>query len=225
MEPVDIVLKSLSNDIRQVDILSHNIANANTPGFQSSEVFSLYQQSTGASQLQSVVRANEGNLIHTERPLDVAIVNQGFLLVQDNGEPLLTRYGRMHTDADGMLRHVSGALVMGEAGPIQLPDGNVAISQDGRIMVSGQEVERLVQVEPQNLGTLERTGNGLYRSASLSQPVTPELQQGAVNAAEVAVSRDMVKLIELSRHTESLQRALQAMDQIADAGINELGRR
>ena len=225
MDPIDNILNSLQNNVRQVETLSQNIANANTPGYLGQQVFSVNSGDGVGELITTHNTPSESALKNTGRSLDIALLNQGFLLVEKEGEVLITRNGRLHIDGNGFLNHASGARVLGQNGPIELPNGSVEINKQGIVHVDGEALDTLSTATAADTHSLIAEGYGLYRSAKQLLPIENAIQQGAINDASVQVSTDMVRMIELSRHTQSLQKAVQAIDQIANAGINELGKR
>ena len=225
MEPIDTLLNSIQNNVTQVEVLSHNVANANTPGFQATRVFAHFHMEEQARVQTTLVAQEDSAILQTDRALDVAILNEGYLLVERHGQQLMTRHGRLHIDHLNRLTHSSGALVVGEAGSIHLPQGLVQISQSGKIMVDGEHVDTLLTVSHPDSAPLQPRGLGLFHTSEQLHFIENRITQGAINGARVDVSSDMVQLIELSRHTQSLQKAVHALDQIANAGINELGKK
>ncbi|MFC3121531.1 flagellar basal body rod C-terminal domain-containing protein [Agaribacter flavus] len=224
-EAIDIVLKSIQNNVKQVDLVSHNIANANTPGYMATEVFSEFSID-GQNQVREAVSAKTTSaIINSGRALDVAMVNEGFLLLELNGESVITRQGRFHINSNNQLTHLSGARVIGELGAIELPEGDVQIDSKGDIFVNGQQVDKLTTVSVSSGAQVTRLGNSVYKVSDGYQIIENNIQQGAINGANAEVSKDMIRMIELSRHTQSLQKAILAIDQVANAGINELGKR
>ncbi|WP_199611747.1 flagellar basal body rod C-terminal domain-containing protein [Flocculibacter collagenilyticus] len=225
MSSAEIILNSIQNNINQVEVLSHNVANANTPGFKAAQVFSEFNSSGKAKLINTVTNKAGSSVVNTNRSLDIALLNQNFLQVEYNNQLVMTRNGRLHIDSSGQLKHSSGAFVIGELGHIQLPEGDVQINNAGKIYVNGEYLDKLVSVRPSEGTTLNSIGSGLYSPNGKVSPHINDFQQGAINSASVDVSQDMVRLIELSRHTQSLQKALHALDQISNAGINELGKK
>ncbi|GLR70005.1 flagellar basal body protein [Agaribacter marinus] len=224
-DAIDIVLKSIQNNVKQVDVVSHNIANANTPGYMATEVFAEFSADASNQLRETVSTKASSAVITSNRPLDVAMINDGFLLLELAGEAVLTRHGRLHVNAQNELTHLSGAQVMGEFGAIVLPEGDIQIDSKGVIYVDGQRVDQLRSVTMDKGAQVTRMGNSVYRAESTFEVIENNIQQGAVNGANAEVSKDMIRMIELSRHTQSLQKAVLAIDQVANAGINELGKR
>lgn len=224
MEVLDVVLNGIQNDIAQVELISNNLANSNTPGYQRVEVFSQFLTDNNIAQtVTSLVQENTG-FKNTDRALDIAITAAGYFLLDNDGDASLTRFGRFHVNPEGYLSHSSGALLMGEQGPISVSDENISVTSQGEVLDNGILVDRIQLVLPEDSQALANKGKGLYGAQSY-QPVEAQVLSGAINDAGANTSADMVRLMELSRHTQSLQKAVYALDQITDAGINELGKR
>lgn len=157
-----------------VEVVSHNIANMNTTGFQRRRAeFQdlLYQnmrrvgsESSDANttvpvgvqvglgvKTAAVYRITEqGNLTLTENPLDVAINGEGYFRIQlPSGETSYTRAGSFQLDGDGDLVTVDGFTV--QPG-ITIPNNAIDVS----INASGQVIVSLDgQTAPQTVGQLE----------------------------------------------------------------------
>ncbi len=157
-----------------VEVISHNIANMNTTGFQRRRVeFQdlLYQNQrrvgSDSSDAGTVVPvgvqvglgvktaavyriSEQGNLTLTENPLDVAINGEGFFqILLPNGQTAYTRAGSFQLDNDGDIVTVDGFTVQpGLTVPNNAID--VTINASGVVLASidGQTAQ-------QNLGQLE----------------------------------------------------------------------
>ena len=118
-----------------MDVVGHNIANVNTPGFKSSRVMfeeALSEVLGGSSQagddrgsinpiqlgLGARVGAIDGVFTQgasqlTGRPTDLAIQGEGFFILDAAGERLYTRAGSFNFDSVGNLVAAGGARVLG----------------------------------------------------------------------------------------------------------------
>ena len=109
---------------------NHNLANANTDGFQADLSAFQTQQVVGAG-LPSRAYATDdvlgwdsssGSLDATGRDLDVAIKGPGWIAVQaSDGTEAYTRAGDLHVDPNGALLTATGNPVLGDSGPITVP--------------------------------------------------------------------------------------------------------
>ena len=142
-------LSGLNASSKNLDVIGHNIANANTTGFKSSraEFADLVASSMGAGgganygigvEVAAVAQQfSQGNVTVTGNNLDVAINGNGFFKVQQaDGSAAYTRAGNFKLDKTGDLVTNGGAQVMGfrvdpatglstsEAQPLSFPTGS-----------------------------------------------------------------------------------------------------
>jgi flagellar basal-body rod protein FlgG len=225
-----------------LDVVSNNLANVNTTGFKSDETFQkMYNRAVaeaGAGPLEdainnsaaiggSVINFEPGVMKATGRELDVAIEGTGFLAVQGPGEVLYTRNGSLHLNNDGTLVTSEGLPVLGEGGPIQIPQGRVSISASGEIQVEGTAIDTLRVVDFANKLSLEKVGNSLFRSLAEAETLEPGLRnvrQGTVEQSNVNPVREMVVMIDIMRRFESLQKTIfTMMNNINERSINQIG--
>jgi flagellar hook protein FlgE len=112
-------LNGMVNFSKSLDNVSNNISNMNTPGYKGNDVFvrSLGDGANGyGTQLEdSSVRMQAGDLRQSGNDLDLAILGNGYFVIQDdNGEFFYTRAGQFKFDQDDFLvDSASGFKVMG----------------------------------------------------------------------------------------------------------------
>ena len=119
-------LSGLNASSRNLDVIGHNIANANTVGMKSSraEFAELYASSVGASggisqgigvSIATVSQAfTQGNLTITGRDMDVAINGNGFFAMSmPDGSLQYSRDGQFKLDRDGRILNNQGGQLMG----------------------------------------------------------------------------------------------------------------
>jgi flagellar basal-body rod protein FlgF len=222
--------------------VAHNLANADTVGFktQLSAFQPLPVQGQGlGTRVNGVAQGigwdlRAGAQTDTGRPLDVAVQGEGWLAVQsaDGGEGY-TRAGQLQLDADGLLTDVRGNPVMGDGGPITVPDATqISIGTDGTVSVvpKGQGPEtssvigklKLVNPAPDQLqlgedGLMHLSGGGV---AQVDPAVT--LKSGALEASNVNPSQTLVQMIQLSRQYELQVRAIRTADDNAQSATRLL---
>ena len=133
----------------QIDVISNNVANMQTPGFKKSrvnfaEITSTASASTGSTQQQQSKGAgtrvmstlpifSEGEMRLTQNPTDLAIDGNGFFELENAvGEKVYTRSGQLRINDEGNLTTVNG-LRLGQS--IQIPPDAKAmlISATGEI--------------------------------------------------------------------------------------------
>ncbi|GLQ86491.1 flagellar hook-basal body protein [Dyella flagellata] len=218
------IARYLSNDVEALDVLSQNVANLRTTGYRTERLATDFR--TGLLDHTPTLSLADGSLTSTGHPLDLAIRGPGFFVVSVNGQQMLTRNGQFHLDANQQLVDAAGHPVMGLSGPISLNHTNVHIDAAGTITDNGDEVDTLQIVNIDKPGELREIGDGLYSysgtSASAEQ-FLGRVQQGALEQSNVDPGEEMVRLMALTRHAQSVQRALQAYDAALQQGINHIG--
>ena len=106
---------------------------------------------------ENAVDLSIGKLMPTDNPTDIALDGPGFLIGQDaNNEPVLTRRGDFRIGADRILRNGEGLTIMGDAGPITVPNySTIEVSADGSILVRPPGVD--LDQPPNTIGRLRLT--------------------------------------------------------------------
>ena len=202
---------------------TQNIANGSTSGFQadlaamqSMPVYGYGHPSRVFSSLQgNGVDSTKGSLQRTGRELDVAVSGTGWIAVQaPDGTEAYTRAGDLRVSQDGLLETGAGFPVMGDGGPIVVPDSEkIEIGDDGTVSLLplGQDPSTLVAVGRIKLvnpdpGTLTKGVDGLLRIRDGSIPEATgdvRLVNGALESSNVNLVRAMVTMIELARKFEA----------------------
>ncbi len=212
---------------RRLSVAANNIANANTPGFKAQRM--LFVQFLAAPDRpgpdrgdaiamvtdRAVVRdLRAGELEQTGNPLDVALLGDGYLVVETDAGPRYTRNGRLALDAERRLVDSNELPVLGaDDRPIVIPpnSGPIVISQAGDVSVDTGPVGRLRVVGFDDELGLTPLGGGLH--ASNEMPVAAdqtEVVQGMLEGSNVQPILEMTQLIEISRQYQSTQRLLES---------------
>ncbi len=229
--------------------ISHNVANVQTPGFKqiltSAQDFmqsqSVYTNGNlqakpvqyvgtlglGTQMGQEFIDYAQGALQKTNNPLDFALQGNGFFTVQTPDGNRFTRDGRFLRDADNTLVTVDGYQVLDDAGqPIDLPEGEIAISSEGVISVNGTEAATLgigVFADPE--AELQRTEGNLFTGPAASTgEEAPQVIQGYLETSNANISQLMTQMIEVGRSYEAAQKLVQSQDELLGQTIASLGR-
>lgn len=242
-----------------VDVIAHNIANVTTTGFKRSRTeFAdlLYQDlrrvGTQSSDTATIVPAGvrvgvgvkpiaiyriteQGSLIPTNNPLDVAIKGRGYFQVTlPDGTTAYTRDGALRLSNDGTIVTADGFALIPN---IVVPDNATGIS----INASGQvEVTIPGQITPTLLGQLqlatfineagmEQSGDNLLLETEASGgPVVDNpgaigfgtLQQNFLEQSNVNMVSEMTDLITAQRAYEINSKVIQASDDMMQTTVN-----
>ena len=217
--------------------VAHNLANADTVGFkaQMSAFQPLAVQGQGLpTRVNGVaygqgVDMRQGGQIDTGRELDVAVQGEGWIAVQaPDGSEAYTRAGSLQLTADGLLTDDRGNPVMGDGGPITVPQSTqMTIGADGTLSVvpMGQTPEtiaaigRLKLVNP-GVDQLQQGTDGLmHLVGGGNAPTDPAvtLKSGALESSNVNPSETLVQMIQLSRQYELQIRSIKSADENAQS--------
>jgi len=215
------IAQYLSNDVEALDVLSQNVANMRTTGYRAERLQTDFK--TGVLDSTPTLNLADGSLSTTGHPLDVAIQGPGFFVVDVDGQEMLTRNGQFHLDADQQLVDAAGHPVQGQSGPITLKHSNVHINATGEIVDGTDTVDTLRVVGIGTPSALREMGNGLYSYKGSEADWNGRVRQGALEQSNVDPGEEIVRLMALTRHAQSVQRAIQAYDEAMQAGINHIG--
>lgn len=226
----------------QLDQMSHNLANAETPGFKAQRTLVRAQPGDAARGehfahiMGGFFDMSEGSIQMTERALDVAVSGRGFIKVGPrpgeqvpNGQSLLMRSGSLRLDDQGQLITEQGRPVLSEAGaPIFLEGTSadeVLIGEDGAVWDAYGVVGHIGVVEVADASALVARGEGMMMSpdrstvaATDAKVLSKTLERGNLSPVE-----GMVDLIGLHRHFEAMQSLIQTYRRL-DSRAVELGK-
>src|SRR5690348_11489916 len=128
MPSFSIPLSGLTASSMALSTIANNLANLNTIGFKDETVLfsDLFyetlgsdgagdpiQQGAGATVGVMPTKFTQGNVTPTDVPTDVAIMNNGFFVVRQNGAQSYTRAGNFEVDKNDYLITSDGQNVMG----------------------------------------------------------------------------------------------------------------
>lgn len=233
-------------------MLANNIANAQTTGFKADrELYSKYQTGeawdahTGWQETPVLPDIDnhwtdfaQGPLQVTGNSLDLALQGRGFFVVEGpGGNRLMTRDGHFQLSPQGRLETTDGFAVMGvrtdnagvrRAEPITLdPRQPVEIGRDGSLRQQGAVVGQLLLTDPANPQVLpKRSGNYFSLDPQYLQqaPRGAEVQQGKLEGANFSPAESAVRLVNVMRQFETLQRALQLGGEMSRKAVEDVAR-
>jgi flagellar basal-body rod protein FlgF/flagellar basal-body rod protein FlgG len=232
----------LAAQTQALELVAHNLANLGTTGYrrQQATFRSLLAGSRSVAWNPVNAAVNDfgvlsgsrtdlasGSLAATGNPLDLAIAGAGFFVVRSGKDVVYTRNGSFHVTPDGKLVTAQGDIVLGEQGPIILPNGAVAVSSDGTVSVDGTVVEKLRLAEFAPDTSLQALGNALYAApkGSALPPASSSIRQGMLEESNVSPVESVVELITVQRNAEMMQRALSIFDsQFNQTAVQDLPR-
>jgi len=231
-------------------VIAHNIANIQTPGFKQvlnrvedwvstgiefspgnllrdRRVTYVGELGLGAVSGTETVDFTQGSLQNTGNLTDLAIQGDGFFRVRTADGVRYTRDGRFIRDAQNNLVTVEGFNVLDSNNqPIVLPEGVLSVSQEGLLSVNGTAAGALglsVFADPKT--ELERDRGNLYIGPAQSTGQgTPLVAQGYLEMSNANASRLMTEMVEVARSYEAAQKMVQNQDELLGKTIASLGR-
>src|SRR5882672_714770 len=244
----------------RMTVVSHNLANVNTTGFKRGRAVCedlLYQNirqvgsqtsqntqypsgmhlGTGVRVVATEKIYQQGSLVETTEPLDLAIEGRGFFqILLPDGSVAYTRAGEFQMDSQGQVVTASGYALQP---PINIPPDATSISmgRDGTVsaVLAGAstptQIGTLQLVDYINPAGLQPKGENLLLESAASgapQVGTPGLNglgsllQGELEASNVNVAQELVDMIETQRAYEMNSKAIATTDQMLQYITNNL---
>jgi flagellar basal body rod protein FlgG len=188
--------------LRKLDVVSNNLANANTPGFKRQVLVGEeqsfdqtlanmvgvqdpyargdHERTPGVVDIQTVTDFSAGPIQFTGNPLDVALRKENqFFVIEGPAGPLYTRAGNFTLDGEGNLVTQDGFTVLGDGGQITAAGTGVKIGPDGRVFTDEGTVGRLQVVEMAEPRAFERVGGTRFAMMPAER-----IRAAGLNAAE-----------------------------------------
>ena len=216
--------------LNELDIIAHNLANAETPGYKARRLSFLNFGETflwtvngtnnrpparlplGVTVGNQRLNLQAGSMRPTGNPLDVAIDGDGWFVVQTPQGVRYTRKGNFALSRDGTLVTSEGLPVLGENNqPIRIPanaTSSVRITETGEIFAENQRLGRLQIVTLQNLQPI---GEGYYAGVN-PQPADARIVQGMLESSNVQVVTELVRMLNALRSYEAAARTFSAFE-------------
>ncbi len=236
---------ALNNDMLTMRVISQNLANINTDGYKREVAFSSLLNSPGGLVTPSAIDGSalpagpalpsidslrdlqQGSLRYSGSDFDIAIQGNGFFEVATQQGTRVTRQGTMTIDQEGRLSLVTGEIVQGQGGQIQLQNSPFEIDKEGVVSQGGRDIDRISVVAFAHPEQLQYEGAGLFNvpgsSNLMSEPFIGSVMQGYVETSNVRSADEVIRMIEVSRHFETTHKVLKGYDGMLDSAINVLG--
>ncbi len=261
---------------RKVETIANNVANANTPGFKKDQLVfkehltaldhgiedvdmpnkewkpedfyhSYGSQNAFVKVDGSYTDFEQGQLIPTKNPLDLALNGKGFFEVLTPNGIRYTRNGSFSLSKDGALVTSKGYKLLsatdqapktqGRVGSASSPEDRIikipstqriVFTPQGEVFSGGQPIGQVSVVEFKDLHALRKEGNSLFvnnKTDNLeSENLKTAVLQGFTEESNVNAVAEMSELIKAHRHFESIQKAISAYDSISGRAVNDIAK-
>ncbi len=230
----------MQSRMQSLDLVANNLANSSTGGYKSDgEFYTLFtaeaagEDASGPSAVPMIQRQwtnfAPGLLEPTNNPLDFGLSGKGFFAVQGPSGPLYTRNGNFRFTA-------AGALITSEGYPLLQQNGQpfqanaaqpLEVSLDGDITQSGASIGRIQVVDFQNAPSLTKFGANYFSNTTGQAPVAAlggQIYQGKIEASNVSPSHGAVRIVDLSRQFEMMQKAVLISNDMSKRAIEEVAK-
>lgn len=229
-----VALSRQSGLMREMGTVANNIANISTAGFRREGVaFSEHVARLRTEPSLSIASGNarivdlsQAGLAPTGAPFDLAILGDGFFLVETAGGERLTRAGAFVRSAEGEIMTADGHRLLDEGGaPINVPAGmDIGIAEDGTISAAGAPIARVGLWQPEDPLALRHQSGTLFDGGAVEPAAGGSIKQGFLEESNVNPVAEIARMIEVQRAYELGQKFLDAEDNRARTVIQTLGR-
>lgn len=226
---------SMVNQLNRVDVISNNLANANTTGFKEDNLaegsFNRYLRKTIAEDkvvnkesmiMDTIPKINVkykdesvGGLTETGNNLDFAIKNKDMFFKIQNAQ------GNIEYTRDGSFKVIENELVT--------QNGSRVLNNENEVInVNDAQFSRNIALVSTEFKNLENIGNNNYKVIDENQLVQIAenetfLLQNTLEKSNVNTIKTMVGLIEAQRKFEQSQKAITGIDTINGKLIDSIG--
>jgi flagellar basal-body rod protein FlgF len=236
MYGVNTAVSAAVKKLSQLDYVTHNLANASTPGFKNERLLFVRRSGTDAMAEDSfshdpvvVIDHSQGTVEKTGSPLDVAIQGDGYFVIETPNGERFTRNGSFTLNASGELVTKSGDAVMGDGGRITITGKKYEIDNTGSVTVDGSSVGKIKLVDFKQKDTLSKKGAGLFEAtgkAEQSAIENPEVRAGYLETSNVSAVKEMIEMIDIQRSFEAYSKAMQTIsdqDRLSTSRVGKIG--
>lgn len=232
---------AMTNDLRYLDILSHNMANASTNGYKRDiPVISTFNDSLTSAGLSnnlipgtaldpSVTRSidtSRGTSILTGNPLDITLGNTAYLEVRDGDRVFYTKNGSLSLDESGRLVNGAGYTVSGDNGDIRLTTNTPRIDKQGQIYNDDELVATLKVVSFDDPSQLTKVSGELFSSETVPERLESEvdinIRQAHLEGSNVNPLTEITQLVSTVRHFQAAQKVLTGYDEAVGEAIRTI---
>lgn len=224
---------------RELEMVSHNLANASTMGFKR-ELLNNWMTRSPETYRGDVVEPggyvdvrsrdlNQGSFHETGKDTDLALQGPGYFKVETPRGIRYTRSGNFSLDPDSQLVTQQGYIVMGKNGPITLNalDKEFTFDAEGGIHMDKNLGDQILVVDFPNPQALRPEGKTFLAPGPLSgeEEETPSTRvlQGTIEESNVDVVAESVNLMDIQRRYEAYLKVLQTFATSDSKAIQDIG--
>jgi flagellar basal-body rod protein FlgF len=227
-------MTAANRTMMSLQVRANNLANVNTPGFRADfeQAKAVAVEGHGYDSRHLALLQNSGislasgALVSTGRDLDLAIKGDGLIALQGESGEVYTRHGSLQIDV-GMQLTINGRPVMGDGGPIVLPEyDSVHIGSDGVVSVMPRgdvtmaEVGQIKCVDIPASDLVKDMSGMLVNKQGEAVAASDEvvLVSGYLEMSNVSAIDQLVATMSLNRLFETQVKMMKAAEDLSNAG-------
>lgn len=225
---------------QEFELLSHNMANASTPGFKQ-ELLHLWRLEAPDEPADSMgqrpayflnVRSRDytqGSFHTTGNENDFAMDGPGFFKVETPQGVRYTRNGQFRLTSDRQLATKEGYLVQGKSGPISLNanDQNFYVDQEGGVHMDKSLGDQISVVNFSNPQALSQQGKSYFaatpQAGEETEAPATKVRQGEIEESNFDPTAEIVQLMNIQRSFETYLKVLDTFTAKDRKVIEEIG--
>jgi len=226
---------NMVNQLNRVDVISNNLANANTVGFKEENLAEgTFNRYLREQEKKDATVLKESMVMDTIPKIDASYKNESLGATKLTGNNLdfalkdkelffkvRNDQGKIEYTRDGSFKNLAGKLVTQNA-------FEVLDAQNNSIDVNSPNLRESIAVIKTDFKNLEKLGNNNYKTVDdknteLVVNNDEYIMQGALEQSNVNTIRTMVGLIEAQRTFDRSQKAITGIDQINSKVIDTIG--
>lgn len=180
---------------------------------------------TGAAVEKIYSDLSMGNIRKTDNAADLALSSDGYFAVLTPQGERYTRNGQFKINSEGILTTNQGYPVLDSSDQTINLQEDFLVDENGNISVNGENIAQLKMIRFDNPQYLQREGDNLL-AAQEEVGTTLErsgILQGYIEDSNVNAVKEMVEMINVVRAYESMQKVVQAEDEITQVVIDQVG--
>jgi flagellar basal-body rod protein FlgF len=232
-------LSGALNNVRRIEIVSHNLANVSTPAFKMERMATeaVAPPANADGELTFAMPAvqqtdlSQGPLLATENPMDIALSEGTYLQVLDNEKTAYMRGATLAAMPDGTLATSEGHAVYGDHDLVKIPPGalEIVIGANGDVVVDGARIDRLRLVSFENeqglLAGSDRTLIDPTGNSAVTTTTQAPVMVGYQEKANLSMIKQMTDMIAAHRLYDVTMNAINTHRQVESKAAREIAGR
>lgn len=213
-------LRGMNTQTKLFGLIQENIIGYNKIGYQNKEiVLPSFAEVIGSNAISEIKDQEPGRITKTEKALDFAISGKGFFQFLTPQGIQTSRDGRFSMDKDGYLRTLENYKVLSDSGEAvkfkRIPEAleDIKLTSKGELLVLNRQTKELEHAA--NIGIASEDGSPVK---------SPDIKQGFLEASNVSLQSEFMKLIPIRRGFAANRQMFIIQNNLLSQTIQQLSR-